>query len=169
METTRAKATAKLAAVPGVTADAARDIETCVFNFTLRRCKLTDVPLQWDERRLRDMYIQKIIGIHFNLTNPKNPGLLQRVLAGSMGIRQLVNAHPAHLFPEMWDEIFERVAAKQLRKQLTQDIDTVPDGAVQCSKCRSRKTVYFSMQTRSADEPMTLFFECLACHKRWKQ
>jgi transcription elongation factor S-II len=37
-----------------------------------------------------------------------------------------------------------------------------------CGKCHHRKTTYFQMQTRSADEPMTTFVTCLHCNNRWK-
>lgn len=38
-----------------------------------------------------------------------------------------------------------------------------------CSKCKKRNTVYTQKQTRSADEPMTLFIRCLECGNEWKQ
>lgn len=36
----------------------------------------------------------------------------------------------------------------------------ISEGAVECPKCRSNKTFYYSKQTRSADEPMTTFIKC---------
>lgn len=38
----------------------------------------------------------------------------------------------------------------------------------QCGKCKQRQVSYSQAQTRSADEPMTTFCECLACGNRWK-
>ena len=35
-------------------------------------------------------------------------------------------------------------------------------------KCKTMKTTYYEMQTRSADEPMTTFVSCLNCENRWK-
>lgn len=37
-----------------------------------------------------------------------------------------------------------------------------------CSRCKSVKTTSTQKQTRSADEPMTVFVLCLNCGKRWK-
>lgn len=37
-----------------------------------------------------------------------------------------------------------------------------------CGKCKQRKTQYYQMQTRSADEPMTTFVTCTNCGNRWK-
>ncbi len=41
-------------------------------------------------------------------------------------------------------------------------------GEFTCSKCKGTKTTHYSMQTRSSDEPMTVFVCCLNCGKRWK-
>ena len=46
--------------------------------------------------------------------------------------------------------------------------DDVKDGIFQCRKCGSKKTTYYSLQTRSADEPMTNFITCVVCKNRWK-
>jgi transcription elongation factor S-II len=37
-----------------------------------------------------------------------------------------------------------------------------------CSRCKSTKTTSTQKQTRSADEPMTVFVFCTNCGKRWK-
>ena len=37
-----------------------------------------------------------------------------------------------------------------------------------CIRCKSKYVDYTERQTRSADEPMTVFLRCLNCEKRWK-
>lgn len=44
----------------------------------------------------------------------------------------------------------------------------VPDSMLVCGKCGMRKTSSYEMQTRSADEPMTIFATCLCCGNRWR-
>ena len=44
----------------------------------------------------------------------------------------------------------------------------VPDGMLTCGKCKMKKTSSYEMQTRSADEPMTIFATCLCCGHRWR-
>lgn len=42
-------------------------------------------------------------------------------------------------------------------------------GEFTCSRCKGTKTSHYSMQTRSSDEPMTVFVTCLTCRKRWRE
>ena len=37
-----------------------------------------------------------------------------------------------------------------------------------CGRCKQNKTIYMQMQTRSADEPMTTFVNCVNCGNAWK-
>ena len=37
-----------------------------------------------------------------------------------------------------------------------------------CRKCKSTRCTYYEMQTRSADEPATIFVTCLDCGKHWR-
>lgn len=38
-----------------------------------------------------------------------------------------------------------------------------------CIKCDSNKALFMELQTRSADEPMTIFYECVLCKTNWKE
>ena len=41
-------------------------------------------------------------------------------------------------------------------------------GMYKCARCKSTRTTNFQKQTRSADEPMTVFVKCKDCGKRWR-
>ena len=40
---------------------------------------------------------------------------------------------------------------------------------VVCPNCGAREAYYWSVQTRSADEPMTQFFKCKKCGHTWRE
>lgn len=142
-------------------------IEKCIWNATLR--KFPPGERYWDNHNVRFKYTTKVLGLSFNLRNPKNPFLLAKVQSREILPSKLVAMTPYELFPELWAPVFERIAHKQLRRQLTTDVANAPDGMLQCRSCKSMKTTYYQMQTRSADEPMTVFAQCLNCQRRWKQ
>lgn len=43
------------------------------------------------------------------------------------------------------------------------------DGVLTCKKCQSQKIFSFSKQTRSMDEPTTIFALCSNCKNRWSE
>lgn len=47
--------------------------------------------------------------------------------------------------------------------------DREEQGIFRCPKCKKRDTSYVSVQTRSADEPMTNFVTCHSCNIRFKR
>lgn len=38
-----------------------------------------------------------------------------------------------------------------------------------CPRCDCEKAMFIEMQIRSADEPMTIFYQCTGCRKTWKE
>ena len=42
-------------------------------------------------------------------------------------------------------------------------------GGFVCRKCKKERTSFYQMQTRSSDEPMTVFINCLDCGFRWRE
>ena len=52
-------------------------------------------------------------------------------------------------------------------KYLTESLK-VCEGIHTCSKCKSKKTYSYQLQTRSSDEPMTNFVTCVECGNKWK-
>jgi transcription elongation factor S-II len=66
---------------------------------------------------------------------------------------------------DMWSEL---IKTKMLIEQNgDMEIEAATD-TFKCRKCKSCKCTYYQMQTRSADEPMTTFVNCIDCGNRWK-
>ena len=105
----------------------------------------------------------------FNLKN--SPNLKDRVLKGELKTSQLVNLSPQGLWPGgPHAKMTEKIADKEMLKQHASNILNDPEykGLFRCNRCKSYKTTYYEMQTRSADEPMTVFITCHNCNSRWK-
>ena len=105
----------------------------------------------------------------YNLKN--SPTLKDRILKGDIKTSVVINLSPQGLWPGgPWDKVVERRAREDMKKQYAANIMNQPDykGLFRCGKCKSYKTTYYEMQTRSADEPMTVFITCHACNNRWK-
>ena len=47
--------------------------------------------------------------------------------------------------------------------------DELKHSILKCGKCKQNTVDYHEMQTRGADEPMTVFAHCLTCGHRWTQ
>ncbi len=39
---------------------------------------------------------------------------------------------------------------------------------IDCEKCGNKEGVWWSLQTRSADEPETRFYRCIKCNYTWR-
>ncbi|ORM41523.1 Transcription factor S [Babesia sp. Xinjiang] len=64
---------------------------------------------------------------------------------------------------------------KQFQKEVphspnsTNEFEHAPKIIAVCPSCHNKEAYFMSIQTRSADEPMTQFFVCTACRHRWKE
>ncbi len=160
------------AAVGGVDVDAfAARLEKHVWNWMIQTCERDGIRgelLKWSNPRVRYRYTTRALSLEFNLKNPGNPDLVHRVASKQLSLKAFAAMTPHQMWPEHWEPVYQRVALRQMRREATVDPSTVPDGAYTCSKCKSKKTVFTSMQIRSADEPSTQFVRCLNCGKAWK-
>ena len=64
---------------------------------------------------------------------------------------------------EAWDKIVKKLKLKEHKKYNIAATD-----AYKCGKCGEKQCKVTQMQTRSADEPMTVFVTCLVCGNTFK-
>ena len=121
---------------------------------------------KWNCMYFRQRYINKATSIISNLRDTRNLGFIKAIVEKSVPLREIANLKADEIFPELWKPIKEKVWKKEVVHG--HGIDDINDGVEQCGKCKSMKTTYYSLQTRSADEPMTNFFTCHNCGKHWK-
>ena len=118
-----------------------------------------------DDKPFRTAYFGKVRSIAFNLQNESNPNFLEKFENHKISVKKLPYMTHYEIFPEMYEPIFEKLAQKHMPKEP----DLSVDGLFKCGKCKTMKTTFYCLQTRSADEPMTAFINCLKCGNRWKE
>lgn len=144
-----------------------RNLEIAVFNYTVNK-----VRTNWGDSRFCECYKNKARSLICNL-NPKgyvgNKTLLYRFLEEEFDFKTLCfNMNHQDMCPERWEEAVEENHKADMKRWGVIDPESMPDGAVQCRKCKSWKTTYYALMTRSADEPMTNFATCLKCKFNWR-
>jgi DNA-directed RNA polymerase subunit M/transcription elongation factor TFIIS len=91
----------------------------------------------------------------------------RRLLSGDLKGWELPYLSHYEINPEGWRELQE-LQDRREEKQLEGNKALATD-QFKCRACGKRECTYYQMQTRSADEPMTTFINCMNCGNRWKQ
>lgn len=128
----------------------ANNLEKSIYNSTIQYCTNKHIELDWQNTFFVHVYKSKISTIINELktnalfTKKIQDYTIQAKDVGTMKYNELSCENETLIETE------------------------VEEGIFQCNKCLSKKTTYYSLQTRSADEPMTNFITCTQCKHRWK-
>ena len=113
-------------------------------------------------------YKEKIRSLYQNLKNKSNPWLRQKLLNGKVTPEKfVVMTHEEMKSREQRDQE-KKIEKENLDKAMVAQEEKSVSTALECGKCHKKRVSYTQAQTRSADEPMTTFCECLECGNRWK-
>ena len=145
----------QLNAIDGIPKNTSKNIEISVCNYTIEYANQKYIEKNWDNFLFRHVYVIKMLGIIANLK--RFPEFNARVVREKLS-KNIAYVHFADMCP--YEE--------HTKTQEQDTIEDVIDGLFQCRKCKKRKTTYYSVQTSSADEPMTNFITCLTCGNKWK-
>lgn len=115
-----------------------------------------------------DEYKKKIRSLFQNLKNKTNQDLGRKIMSGEVTPARFVVMTHEELKSAEQKTIDEKLEKENMNKaQVAMPEKSISD-ALTCGKCQKKKVSYTQAQTRSADEPMTTFCECLECGNRWK-
>ena len=145
-------------------------LEGIIYASSLTSSDKYDIRKVWSSQAYRDVYFaigRRLIGNLSPHMYVGNRGLWERYMGGELTLEQIANQNFYELCPEVWEKMVDR-QAKRERIMLEGDFSRATD-RWQCNGCKQRKCTYYELQTRSADEPMTIFIQCLNCGKRWTQ
>ena len=106
----------------------------------------------------------------FELINPKakqfNKILVNKLKKNKITPQDLIHLQPWELCKEHWEQILEE--QNKTDKIVMDKTATFTTTQFTCSKCKNNECSTYSMQTRSADEPMTIFVTCIKCDNTWR-
>ena len=141
------------------------NLEKSILNYAIKRYENTDVP-SWENYKFVDIYKHKFLQLQYNIKN--SPVLKGWITDKRVKSKDVIDMKPDDLWPDgPYAKQKELKIIKDLRKSYNEK-DVVEDGFFTCARCKSNKTSYYQLQTRSADEPMTTFVTCHNCDKHWK-
>jgi len=112
-------------------------------------------------------YQQKFRTLFSNLKDPKNQQLRDNLFSGYLNVEQLLDmSHTDLANPELQEK---RKKIRDWNTQARMEQRTLATcTAWVCKRCNGNLTSYYTLQIRSADEPMTAFITCQNCKHQWK-
>lgn len=141
----------------------ASNLEKGIHNWALKEATNRKVVKKWDNPFFIQIYLDHLRSIIINLKNEK---LVEQVISGEIKSHTIAFMTHQEMCPEKWEELI-RIKSIRDRSKFEINLEASTD-TFTCRKCKSKKCSYMQLQTRSADEPMTLFVSCLECGARWK-
>lgn len=138
------------------------NLEKGIFNYSLKEAEYRKVVKKWDNKFFVQIYIDRLRSIISNLKGE----VLQHINDGA--IKPHVVAFMTHqeLSPDRWSEM---IKAKIIRdKNKFETTISASTDTFTCRKCKGNQCTHYCQQLRSADEPMTVFVQCISCGNRWK-
>ena len=139
------------------------NLEKGVFNYAIKEANNRKIVKKWENRAFSQIYTDKLRTVYMNL---KNPDLLQQIKNADISAQSIAFMTHQELNPERWKTLIDQKIKRDASK-FTTNIQASTD-MFTCKKCKSKKCTYYELQTRSADEPATIFVTCLDCGKHWK-
>jgi transcription elongation factor S-II len=103
-----------------------------------------------------------------NLKNKSNPSLRKRVQSGEIPPQRFVTMSHDDMKSDDRKAEDARLEKENMNEAMVAQVEKSISKEFQCGKCKKKMVSYSQAQTRSADEPMTTFCECMNCGNRWK-
>jgi len=111
-----------------------------------------DMRANWKNPEFTIRYTNRVRSLVYAIRNNDKSKFLDRIKSGELKTNTFDTK-------EIWDLWYHEPKKEVVEKKP----EEYEDGMFKCGKCKSMKTTYVEKQTRSADEPMTIFITCRMC------
>jgi DNA-directed RNA polymerase subunit M/transcription elongation factor TFIIS len=149
------------------TNDITKQIESAIYEYADKECKSKNYVVNWNNKYFIDIYIDRLRSVTINMSH--NEHIKKILIERKLNPRDYVFMSHQEINPERWKQLIKEKTIRDENKfnnnqEASTDLFTCPR-----STCKSKRCTYYEMQTRSADEPMTIFVTCLDCGKNFKR
>lgn len=134
-------------------------VEKAIYNQAITRCKSNGVACNWSNVAFVESY--KSVALYVI----RNSDSIKKLIESGVEENDAIAKKPYEIRPEIWKTLVEQKKERDAAYGRKPEANT---SMYQCRKCKSRECHYYELQTRSGDEPSTLFITCLACGNRWR-
>ena len=140
------------------------NLEKGVFNYTIKEANNRKIIKKWENSHFAQIYVDRLRSIYINL---KNPELLNLVINSEITPQTLAFMTHQEMDNGHWQSMIDRKIKRDASK-FTTNVQASTD-MFTCRRCKSKRSTFYELQTRSADEPATIFITCLDCGKQSKR
>jgi DNA-directed RNA polymerase subunit M/transcription elongation factor TFIIS len=141
---------------------ASLNLEKGIFNYALKEAEQRKIVKKWDNKFFVQIYLSHLKSILNNL----NEHWINEVKSETIKPHILAFMTHQEFNNDKWVKLIEE-KSKRDKNKFEVNIAAATD-TFTCRKCKGNQCTYYQMQTRSADEPMTTFCQCIICGNRWK-
>lgn len=138
----------------------AEDIEKGLFEFSLNYVRTHGYPEHFFQLTYNDKLNDILLNLDTTNNHINNQTLLPSILSSKISGQIVAFLNMFQLHPMRWKSIIDK---NNLRDDTMTQVNTTDE--YKCGRCGERKHVYYISQTRSIDEPATIFYTCTVCRK----
>ena len=150
--------------------DNASQIEQSILRSMIELSTSRKINNKWDNLNFRKIYLNKCRSLYSNMNSGSyinNKSFIEKINNNELNLDKIAYMSYQEIFPEHWKKMMDEKYKRD--KLLYEEKAEAMTDQFKCGRCKSRKCTYYELQTRSADEAMTIFITCLTCGNRWKQ
>lgn len=140
-----------------------KNMEKGIYNYTIKESNRRKIIKKWANPLFVQLYIDKLRSVYLNLDQGT---LVLQIQKEEITPQSIAFMTHQEIQPDQWKGWIEKKMKRDASKY--RDNIQASTNMFTCRKCRSKRCTYYEMQTRSADEPATIFVTCLDCGKHWR-
>jgi transcription elongation factor S-II len=139
------------------------NMEKGIFNYAVQEASRRKIVKKWENPHFTQLYKDRLRSV---LTNLKGSSLIDLLRNNEILPQNIAFMTHQEYNPDRWKALIE----SKMKRDASKYADNIQASTnmYTCKKCKSTRCTYYEMQTRSADEPATIFVTCLDCGKHWR-